>query len=708
MKQWQSVGCSRMHMAMTSRALTLLVLSGLASSPAALKAAATSALQQDLAVSLNERPVMKVVRMLEDMEAELTKEMEDDKAVMSELTCWCETNEAEKTKALELGSAKSKALSAKIDEYAGKIAELKAKRASTLEDLNKDIAALEQARELRMQESKEFQESETGLLDAVAAAQNAIVALSKHHDAGFAQLRSAAHILLNSHTTKLAKPLSKENAAVLDSFLHGAEAGTAFLSIPGYKSFAPQSGQIFGILKQMKEDFESSLSEEQKAEQKARQEFEALKAAKNAEISQGKVMMTSIDAELADFGEKKADAEKELADTDAQFALDTEFLKNLKIKCSTTEAEFDARMKDRMTEIAAVEDTIKLLNSDETFDAFEKMAASASFLQTSASSNQEEQKLRHRAVSVLQRAADRVGKPQLALIAASVQLDEFTKVKALIDDLVKELEKQQKEEAVQKDVCNKDFFTNKQATAAAYDKKESLLAKEADLTKTIEGLTKDIKTATEENVELMKQMKMASETREAQNADFQTTISDHRVMAIILQKALDRMKQVYLLLQERQEPGAPHIETSATHTDPGNAPAKFTKYETNAGGGRVVKALETILADVTTTETEAIVTEGDAQAAYESFMKDSNKGVLQTSAALTHMKGTLAKSKEELISTKEDLKQTVDTLEDLSKENGDLHAMCDYLLNNFDVRQAARTAEMEALAEAKAILSGSQ
>lgn len=656
-------------------------------------------------MSLNERPVMKVVRMLQDMEAELTKEMEDDKAVMEELACWCETNEKEKTKALELGSAQSKALSAKIDEYSGKIAELTAKRASTLEDLNKDIAALETARELRMQESKEFQESETGLLDAIAAAQNAVVALSKHHDAGFAQLRSAAHILLNSHSTKLSKPLSKENAAVLESFLRGAETGTAFLSIPGYKSFAPQSGQIFGILKQMKEDFQSSLSEEQKAEQKARQEFEELKKAKNAEISQGKTMMTSIDAELADFGEKKANAEKELADTDAQFALDTEFLKNLKTKCSTTEAEFDARMKDRMAEIAAVEDTIKILNSDETFDAFEKMAASASFLQTSATSNQEEQALRHRAVSILQRAADKVGKPQLALIAASVQLDEFTKIKALIDDMVKELEKQQKEEEVQKDVCVKDFFTNKQATEAAYDKKESLLAKEADLTKTIEGLSKDIKTATAENVELMKQMKMASETREAQNAEFQTTVSDHRIMAIILQKALDRMKQAYLLLQE---PGAPHIQTSATHTDPGNGPAKFTKYETNAGGGRVVKALETILADVKKTEVEAIVAESDAQAAYESFMKDSNKSVLQTSAALTHMKGTLAKSKEELISTKEDLKQTVDTLEDLSKENGDLHAMCDYLLNNFDVRQKARAAEMEALGEAKAILSGAQ
>ena len=44
--------------------------------------------------------------------------------------------------------------------------------------------------------------------------------------------------------------------------------------------------------------------------------------------------------------------------------------------------------------------------------------------------------------------------------------------------------------------------------------------------------------------------------------------------------------------------GAPHIQTSGTHTDPGNGPAKFKKYDKNAGGGRVVAMLEEILADI--------------------------------------------------------------------------------------------------------------
>merc|ERR1719331_1798993 len=110
---------------------------------------------------------------------------------------------------------------------------------------------------------------------------------------------------------------------------------------------------------------------------------------------------------------------------------------------------------------------------------------------------------------------------------------------------------------------------------------------------------------------------------------------------MILTKALDRMKEVYALIQQ-QKPGAPHIQTSGTHTDPGNGPAKFRKYEENAGGARVVKMLEEILADTRKTEDQAIASEQDAQSAYENFMKDSNKSVLNTTQAISDMTGARA------------------------------------------------------------------
>merc|ERR1719453_2922642 len=71
------------------------------------------------------------------------------------------------------------------------------------------------------------------------------------------------------------------------------------------------------------------------------------------------------------------------------------------------------------------------------------------------------------------------------------------------------------------------------------------------------------------------------------------------------------MKQVYYLLQQ---PGAPHIQTSATKTDPGNGPARFTKYEKHAGGSKIVELLEKVIAESRQTEDTAIRSEQDSQA----------------------------------------------------------------------------------------------
>merc|ERR1719271_2207423 len=169
------------------------------------------------------------------------------------------------------------------------------------------------------------------------------------------------------------------------------------------------------------------------------------------------------------------------------------------------------------------------------------------------------------------------------------------------------------------------------------------------------------------------------------------------------------MKQVYdSLLQRGMKPGAPYIQTSGTHTDPGNGPAKFKKYEQNAGGGRVVAMLEEIIADVKTTVDQAMASEQDSQSAYENFMKDSNKSIKKTKQSISDMSGANAAAKEDLTMAKTDFKQTMSDLQNLDTTKADLHKSCDFVLKNFDARQEARAAEMDALAEAKAILSGSE
>merc|ERR1719201_2463208 len=145
--------------------------------------ASESVLARDEELSLKERPVAKVVRMLKDMQAELNKELEDDKAVYEMISCWCKTNDEEKTKAIAEGEAKSAQLLAEMDETAAKIIETKAKLKETKDEYNKDWNALNTANSMRMKENKEFHGEETELLGAIQACEQAITVLSEHHPA---------------------------------------------------------------------------------------------------------------------------------------------------------------------------------------------------------------------------------------------------------------------------------------------------------------------------------------------------------------------------------------------------------------------------------------------------------------------------------------------------------------------------------------------
>jgi len=649
---------------------------------------------------------MKVVRLLQDMQAELQKELDDDRAVHGKLTCWCSDNDKEKTQAIETGTQRSEQLKATMDEATAKVLELKAKRKSTMDDLYADQKSLGEATALRMKENQAFQKTETSLMDAVSAAKQAIVVLSAHHPE-LSQLRSVARKLQDARAAQLLSStggVQSGQLVALKEFLQQVSTASSFLAIPGFQSYRPQSGQIFGILKQMQEDFEASLSTAQKDELKAREDYESLKASKEEQIASAQAAVEQLDQGIAENGEKNAQALQDHDDTQAQLALDQEFLASLKRKCSESSAEYDARVKSRLEEIVAVQDTIKVLNEDKAFDNFDK-TVNVAFMQTGSAKGKS--LVRARAAAVLQRAA--AGEPKLAMLAASVKLDGFEKVKAAIDKMAAELKVQQEDEVKHRDWCTDELASNKRATAAGDDKKAGLEVKISDLGKTIESLSAEMEATKASSAEMQEQMKRASEVREAESADYHETVVDHRITQAILAKALDRMQQVYAMVQsseEPEQPGAAHIETSGNHTDPGNGPARFTKYEQHAGGSRVVAMLKKVLADSQQMEDEAITAEEDAQVAYEDFMKDSNKGIAAANVKLNNLSGARARAKESLSMAKTDLRQTVQELEGLNNVLGDLHKSCDFLLKNFDARQAARAAEIEALKEAKAILSG--
>merc|ERR1712137_613051 len=105
-------------------------------------------------------------------------------------------------------------------------------------------------------------------------------------------------------------------------------------------------------------------------------------------------------------------------------------------------------------------------------------------------------------------------------------------------------------------------------------------------------------------------------------------------------------------------------------------------------------------------ENDALAAEDDAQTAYENMMKQSNDMIIAASKKINDLKEARATAKGDLTMAKEDFKQTIVNLGDLNDTMSGLVKACKFILDNFDARQAARAAEVDALKEAKAILSG--
>merc|ERR1712187_506758 len=293
-------------------------------------------------------------------------------------------------------------------------------------------------------------------------------------------------------------------------------------------------------------------------------------------------------------------------------------------------------------------------------------------------------------------AASKLHSPRLATLATKIRLDAFTRVKKAIDDMIAQLLKEKADEIKHKDFCIDEFNTNQLETEKKEREKQDLLAKIADLEATIKALGEAIDTLKAEIAEMQVQLKRAGEDREKQNKEFQSTVADQRESQKMLTAALAVLGEFYgkAAMIQRQEPVGPP------------PPAGFEAYKKSAASGGVMSMIQQIISDAKAMEAETIRSEEDAQKAYEDFVKETNSSIEAKSKEIVSKSELKAKAETDLVETKEAKEAVMLELEQLSNYNAELHQACDFVLKNFEVRQTARDEEVEALRQAKAILSG--
>merc|ERR1719240_2108366 len=97
--------------------------------------------------------------------------------------------------------------------------------------------------------------------------------------------------------------------------------------------------------------------------------------------------------------------------------------------------------------------------------------------------------------------------------------------------------------------------------------------------------------------------------------------------------------------------------------------------------------IEGIITDAKNMEKEAISGEQDAQAAYESFVKESFASIEAAQRAVTNKIEEKATAESAKTAAEGDKADADATASDLAKTKADLHLSCDRVMENFEARE---------------------
>jgi chromosome segregation ATPase len=672
------------------------------------------------------RPIRKVITLLQEMKTQAEKDAADDLEAYDKYMCWCETTKKEKNAAIEAAEQEIADLTTFLEEAAAKEGELKTEIAGLEEDIAADQDALAEATAVREKESAAFQAEEADMKETIALLKEAVAVLEKvqllQKKGGKHDLKRAETVLLQVRSIvatrfpKFQGVMQRDLFDLLGSMgaasprMRGSE-GAAFEqkatqpnglvgNAAGAKSYNSRSGSIFGILQEMMEEFQRDLAEAQKKDLAAEEAFQKLRAAKLAEIKAATKQKKQKEQQLADLLYKASKAKENKEKAEAAIEEDQKFLATMEKNCKDEEVAYQERLKVRTLEIKALSETLKILTDDDARELYDK---TMSLLQVDASQTSKAAALQ-RSVEHIAEVARRNGNTALAALAVRMQLDAFTKVKEMMDKMLAQLQKQQAAEYDKNEKCKKDIDVTEDSIKEGEHLKADLSEKHQMLTDTISTLEEEIKGLKADVKAMEISLKSAGEERKAQNKLFQVSVSDQRAVINILNKANKRLKDFYsaslvqVSMHNQQTPGA---ASSAPPPSP-----KAAGYAKSAGAGGALQLLATVIKDAEVVEIELTKTEQKSQEDYAAFVQDATNSIEADRSSIESKTGEAAEAKSALSETEgEQLlnQEELDKLNELLKAH---HAECDYVMKYFDIRQEARQEEMDAIKDAKAILSG--
>merc|ERR1719454_512753 len=461
------------------------------------------------------------------------EEGEKEKKLYEAFMCACKADLGNLQGAVDDANKKIPELESLIAELEALLKKLKADVDQHKKDRAAAKAAIEAAVEIRKKEAAAAQAESVNNQVYIKALEKAIAALEKGMAGAFLQTSAA---------TVLKRLLQSDNPIISNIMDDDKHDIAVFLDAPAYgNEYVPQSQEIVGMLKQMLDEMIAGEKDGSAREEKANIAFKLTLKAKLAEIA---ALNKLIEAKLTRIGElsvKLATSKNDLEDTQEGLGDNSKMLADLDASCKTKTAEWEERCKMRAMELAALADTIKVLNDDDALDLFKKTLPSASLLQMKVTSAA----LRQRALAKI--LALRSSRPQLDLIALALNGKKigFGEIIRMIDEMVTTLKKEQEDDDAKMEYCKNQLDVTDDKLKELGHTLSDLESQIAALQEGITTTTAEIDTLEDGIVALDKSVAEATEQRKKENEEFSALMAGNGAAKELILFAKNRMQKFY-------------------------------------------------------------------------------------------------------------------------------------------------------------------
>jgi chromosome segregation ATPase len=668
-------------------------------------------------VAAKPNPIRRVVGLLQEMQKEIEAEVAKEKKQWEKFQCFCKKNDgALDTKAKE-AAAVIKKTQAEVESLTGQkkqLAEELKKHKKDRKDAEKNLA---DATKKRAEEKAKFDEATKDVRKTLEDIDRAIAALEKGMGKSFLQTGAAAYL----------KNVIENNASTIDT-LDIQDQQTLMAFLQSGKDYAPAGGEIVGILKMMKDNFDESLGGILGEEEAAVKSYNKMKITLQDLIKTSGRAIEKKSELKGEVAVKIVEAKNLVATTEKQMGDDMATLAELKEACSGKGDEFATRQADAAAEVDAIGQAIGVLNNDDALQLFNKTdtkaLAQTSLLQTSMRKNSPVA-----AVNMILNDKDFSRSPAIAMLAYSAKQAlkskkvDFSKIIKMIDDMVVILKKEGEDDVKVREDCNNSFNEAEAEEKELNHDIEGLTAEIDDQAGVVSAQTDIIAKAKEDIAAAKEAMAEATEQRKADNAEFVVAVDLNNQAVELIQKAKDKLNTYYNpQLVTTEAPVAPSDEdqivqgagfqegAALVQKLPDGAPEVFSGDRKNKGQkGASVLALMDMLANDLNKDTQAMEhAETVAQKDYEKLSEDLARQTAESTKAQSDAEAAKASAEEAKLTAESTLDMKNTDLTDLKQTVADLHAKCDFILEAFEERKAARENEVAGLTKAKAILSGAK